>query len=132
MHTMIFVNVPIRDLDASRAFFTSLGYTFNETFSDENALCLVLGDNLYAMLLKREFFQTFTPREVADAHATTEVLVALSVGARDDVDRLVTQAVGAGGTEAREPQDLGFMYGRSYADLDGHIWEIIWTDPAAV
>lgn len=132
MHTMIFVNLPIRDLDASRAFFTSLGYTFNEAFSDENALCLILGDNLYAMLLKREFFQTFTPREVADARATTEVLVALSVGARDDVDRLITRAVEAGGTEVREPQDLGFMYGRSYADPDGHIWEIIWTDPAAV
>lgn len=131
MHRMIFVNLPIRDIEASRAFFTTLGYSFNESYSDENALCLELGDNLCAMLLKREFFQTFTPREVADARDTTEVLVALSVDGRDDVDGLVDRAIAAGGTEAREPQDLGFMYGRSYADPDGHIWEIIWMDPAA-
>jgi len=128
---MIFVNLPVRDIEVSRAFFTTLGYSFNEGYSDENALCLELGDNLCAMLLKREFFQTFTPREVADARATTEVLVALSVDGRDDVDGLVDRAVAAGGTEARDPQDLGFMYGRSYADPDGHIWEILWMDPAA-
>ncbi len=131
MHRMIFVNLPVRDIDASRAFFTALGYAFNEGYSDENALCLELGDNLCAMLLRREFFQTFTPREVADAGVVTEVLVALSVDGRDDVDRLVDRAVAAGGTEAREPQDHGFMYGRSYADPDGHIWEILWMDPAA-
>ncbi len=131
MHRMIFVNLPVEDVAVSRAFFTALGYTFNEAFSDENALCLVLGDNLYAMLLRREFFATFAPGAVADATTATQVLVALSVPSREAVDRLVTDAVGAGGTEFREPQDHGFMYGRSYRDLDGHVWEILWTDPAA-
>lgn len=131
MHKMIFVNLPVRDPDASRAFFAALGYTFNEAYCDDNALCLELGESLFAMLLKREFFASFTPREVADATTATEVLVALSVSERADVDRLIEQAIAAGGTEAREPQDHGFMYGRSYADLDGHIWEIMWTDPQA-
>lgn len=131
MHKMIFLNLPVRDLDASRTFFAALGYTFNEAYCDDNALCLELGESLFAMLLKREFFASFTPREVADATATTEVLVALSVSERADVDRLIEQAIAAGGTEAREPQDHGFMYGRAYADLDGHIWEIMWTDPQA-
>ncbi len=131
VHNMIFVNLPVRDVNASRTFFSSLGYSFNEDFCDDKALCLVLGDNLYAMLLQRAFFQTFTPREVADAQMTTQVLVALSVDSREAVDELVSEAVTAGGAEAREPQDLGFMYGRSYSDLDGHIWEVLWTDPAA-
>src|SRR5262245_555192 len=130
MHQMIFVNLPVADLPTSRRFFTGLGYSFNEQFSDDKALCLALGERLHAMLLKREFFQTFTPRKVADAKASSEVLICLDVASRGAVDELVDRALTLGGTQVREPQIHGdFMYGRSFADPDGHIWEILWMDP---
>lgn len=132
MHQMIFVNLPVADLDASRAFFSKVGYAFNEQFSDDKALCLMLGDNLFAMLLRRDFFAGFTPRPVADATATSEVLVALSAASREDVDSIVGRALDAGGSEVRDPMDEGFMYARAYADLDGHIWEVLWMDPSHV
>lgn len=129
MHHMIFVNLPVSDLGASRAFFTELGYSFNEQFCDDRALCLVLGDRLHAMLLQREFFQTFTPREVADAKTRSEVLICLDAASRAAVDELVDRALALGGIAVREPQVHGdFMYGRSFADPDGHIWEILWMD----
>ena len=128
MHQMIFVNLPVADIAASRRFFTGLGYSFNEAFSDDKALCLVLGDRLHAMLLAREFFQTFTPRRVADAKASSEVLICLDVASRGAVDELVDRAQALGGHEAREPQVHGdFMYGRSFADPDGHIWDIAYN-----
>lgn len=130
MHQMIFVNLPVADLDASRRFFSSIGYTFNEAFCDEKSLCLELGANLTAMLLKRDFFATFHDKEVADAHATAQVLVALSATSRDEVEAIVAKALAAGGTDVKT-EDWGFMYGRSYADLDGHVWEILWMDPQA-
>jgi predicted lactoylglutathione lyase len=133
MPQMIFINLPVADVDTSRKFFTELGYSFNEQFSDQNALCLVISDTIFAMLLRREFFQTFTPREVVDAHRASEALLGLSAESRQEVDTLVEKALSAGGTEVREPVSQGdFMYGRAFADPDGHIWEIFWMDPAAV
>jgi predicted lactoylglutathione lyase len=133
MPQMIFINLPVADLEASRRFFTGLGYSFNERFSDDNALCLVISDTIFAMLLRRDFFQTFTPREVVDAHQATEALLGLSAKSRQAVDTLVDRAVTAGGREVREPVSQGdFMYGRAFADPDGHIWEMFWMDPGAV
>lgn len=127
MHRMIFVNLPVADLERSRAFFTALGYRFNEQFCDpERALCLALGDNIYAMLLKPEFFATFTPNGVSAGG--NEALLAVAADSREQVDRLADAAIAAGGTEVRR-EDQGFMYGRSYADLDGHVWELMWMDP---
>lgn len=132
MATKIFVNLPIKDLGKSQDFFTKLGYSFNPQFSDENAACLVISEDIYAMLLTEPFFKTFTKKEIADARKSTEVLVALSSESKQEVDDLLRKALAAGATEAREPQDHGFMYGRSFEDLDGHIWEIFWMDPSAI
>lgn len=132
MHHAIFVNLPVQDQVASRDYFTHLGYTFNEEYCEEGkALCLVLGQNMYAMLLATDFFATFTDRPVADATATSQVLLCLDADSREGVDELVDKAVAAGGADVRT-EDHGFMYGRSFADLDGHIWEIMWMDPAAM
>ncbi|HSP61019.1 MAG TPA: VOC family protein [Ornithinimicrobium sp.] len=127
-HQMIFVNLPVDDLDRSRAFFTGLGYTFDENFCDGNALCLELGPSLYAMLLRRDFFAGFHDRRTADA-GTVETLLALSVDSREDVDALADRAVDLGGTAVRS-EDMGLMYGRSWSDPDGHVWEVMWMDPA--
>lgn len=132
MATKIFVNLPVRDLDKSVAFFTKLGYTFNAQFTNENATCMIIGPDIFAMLLVEKFFQTFTPKKVADATESTEVLVCLSADSRQEVDNMVNKAVEAGGKIYKEPQDHGFMYGHGYQDLDGHLWEIMWMDPAAV
>jgi hypothetical protein len=133
---MIFVNLPVFDLDASRGFFTKLGYAFNEQFSDDNALCMAISDEIYAMLLRRDFFAEFTPRSVADAHSVSEALFGLSADSRESVDALVDRAIAAGGADVRTMEEkdadgVTFTYGRSYADLDGHIWEIFWMDPTA-
>ncbi|XVX18912.1 VOC family protein [Actinomycetota bacterium] len=129
-HQMIFVNLPVADLDRSREFFTTLGYAFNERFCDGNALSLEIGPNIHAMLLRRDFYDTFHGKETADATAVSGCLLALDAPSRDGVDKLVDAAVAAGATEGRT-QDHGFMYGRSYDDLDGHTWEVIWMDPQA-
>jgi predicted lactoylglutathione lyase len=128
MVKQIFVNLPVRDLQASKDFFGKLGFTFNEQFTDENAACMVIGENLYAMLLVEPFFQTFIKKEIADATKTTEVLNALSVESREEVDEMMAKALEAGATEPREPQDQGFMYNRAFEDLDGHIWEVFYMD----
>ena len=124
MHNQIFVNLPIRDLPRSVRFFESLGYTFNPQFTDENATCMILGENLFAMLLVEPYFQTFIEKDVSDAHRTTEVLLAVPVGSREAVDALVEKALAAGAKEPRPARDYGFMYQRSYDDLDGHTWEV--------
>jgi uncharacterized protein len=128
METQIFVNLPVKDLSASQEFFGKLGFTFNDQFANENGICMVIGENMFAMLLLENFFQTFTKKEIADATKTTEVLTALSVPSKELVDEIVEKGIEAGGAEAREVQDLGFMYGRSLEDLDGHIWEFFWMD----
>ncbi|MEO5695908.1 MAG: glyoxalase/bleomycin resistance/extradiol dioxygenase family protein [Burkholderiaceae bacterium] len=130
MHTQIYVNLPIADMAKSKAFFASLGYTFNPDFTNEKGAALVLGENLYAMLLVRDFFETFTPKPVADAHATTEVLVCLSCESRAEIDALVAKAIAAGGTAPSDAKDLGFMYSHGFEDLDGHIWELVFMSGA--
>ena len=132
MSRMIFVNLPVQDLDASVDFFTRLGFRFNQQFTDENATCLVVSDQACVMLLVRRFFGTFTTKDVADASSTTEVVLAVSAESREEVDTLVDQALALGGSPTTDPQDEGFMYGRSFYDLDGHAWEVIWMDPASV
>ncbi|WP_134323863.1 VOC family protein [Cumulibacter soli] len=131
MHHMIFVNLPVADVERSREFFGKLGYSFNEEFCQEGvAASLALGENLFAMLLSRDHFATFHSGATAEP-GTHEVLTALSANSRGEVDQLVDAAVAAGATEGRTQEMGEFMYGRSYADLDGHIWEIMWMDPTA-
>ncbi|MDT9683042.1 VOC family protein [Streptomyces sp. TRM76323] len=129
MGQMIFVNLPVKDLDAAKGFWTELGYSFNPQFTDENAACLVFSDTIFAMLLTEPFFKNFTKKEVADASATTETIIALSAESRAQVDELVDRALAAGATPANEPLEYGdAMYSRSFEDLDHHIWEVVWTD----
>ncbi|MER6673634.1 VOC family protein [Streptomyces sp. NPDC000983] len=129
---MIFVNLPVADLDASKKFFTDLGYSLNAQFSDDNAASVVISDTIVAMLLTKPFYSTFTDKEIADATKTSEVLLCLSAESREKVDELVEKAVAAGGTASERVQDMGFMYGRGFEDIDGHGWEVVWMDPAAV
>jgi predicted lactoylglutathione lyase len=132
MATQIFVNLPVKDLQRSVAFFTALGYDFDLNFTDENATCMIVGENIFVMLLVEPFFQTFIKKEICDARKSTEVLVCLSCESRAKVDDLIAQAVAAGGTIPRETQDLGFMYNCAFEDLDGHIWELVYMEPTAV
>ncbi|MHC5903331.1 VOC family protein [Streptomyces sp. S6] len=129
---MIFVNLPVADLTASKKFFTELGYSINPQFSDDNAASVVISDTIVAMLLVKPFYSTFTKKEIADATKTSEVMIALSAESRAAVDELTDRALSLGATETRDPQDHGFMYGRAFDDLDGHTWEIIWMDPSAI
>lgn len=131
MLRQIFVNLPIRDMESSKAFFTALGLSFNPRFTNDQGACLVITDSIYAMLLVEPFFQTFTRLPVADARKSTEVLIALSCDSRTEVDDLVARAVAAGATTPNAPQDHGFMYQHGFADLDGHQWEVFWMDESA-
>lgn len=126
MISNLFINLPVADLSASLKFFRSLGFDFNDQFSDDTAACMILSHNMCVMLLTHEKFKLFTPKEVADSKTTTEVLLAMSVDQKGKVDAMVNKAIAAGGEEPRPPQDHGFMYGRSFSDLDGHIWEVLW------
>ena len=132
MATKIFLNLPVRDLDRSVAFFTGLGYGFNPDFTDETATSMIVSDDIYVMLLTEAKFREFTPKEVCDTSRSAEVLIALSVDSREAVDDMVRKAVAGGGTTYNEPQDHGFMYAHGFQDLDGHIWEVIWMDPSFV
>jgi uncharacterized protein len=132
MSTKIFVNLPVKDLERSKAFFSKLGYAFNPQFTDEKAACMVIGDDIYTMLLTEPFFKSFTKKDIADTSRTTEVLVALSADSKGNVDELLRKALEAGAKEPRPPQEYDFMYGRSFEDLDGHIWEVFWMDPSAI
>ena len=125
----MFVNLAVRDLKRSVDFFTKLGFTFNQKFTDENATCMIVNDDAYVMLLVEPFFKTFTKRQICDTKTQTEGLFALSVGSRAQVDEMVKTAVAAGGSHALDPQDHGFMYGWSFYDPDGHHWEVFWMDP---
>ena len=125
MATQIFVNLPVNNLDQSVAFFTRLGYKFNPQFTDENATCMIVSEDIYVMLLVEHYFKTFTPKPIADAMKTTEVLLCLSCESRAQVDEMVAKAVAAGGTTPNKPQDHGFMYQHGYQDLDGHMWELV-------
>lgn len=132
MATKIFVNLPVKDLTRSVEFFTKLGYKFNPQFTDEKATCMIVGEDIFVMLLVEEFFKTFIKKEIADTAKTAESIICLSADSREKVDEMVNKAVAAGGTIYKEPQDHGFMYGHAYQDLDGHLWEIMWMDPSVV
>ncbi len=132
MATQIFVNLPVKNLDKSVAFFTQLGFKFNPQFTDENASCMIVGEHSFVMLLVESFFKTFTPKPVCDATQSTEVLVCLSCESRDEVDEMVRKAVAAGGTTPNKPKDHGFMYGHGFQDLDGHLWEIVYMEPTVI
>lgn len=129
---MIFVNLPVADVDASKKFFTELGYTINPQFTTDDCACVVISDTIIAMLLGRQRYADFTTKEIADATRTSEVLLCLSAESRERVDELVDKALAAGGKGSGEAMDHGYMYGRAFDDLDGHTWEVMWMDPAAV
>ncbi|MGW4559879.1 VOC family protein [Streptomyces sp. NPDC004365] len=129
---MIFVNLPVADVDASKKFFTELGYTINPQFTTDDCACVVISDTVIAMLLSKQRYADFTQKEIADATKTSEVLLCLSAESRAKVDELVDRALTAGGSGTREAVDHGYMYGRAFDDLDGHTWEVMWMDPAAV
>jgi len=126
---MMFVNLPVRDLDRSKAFFGRLGFSFNPKFTDDKAACMVVSDLGFVMLIHETFYRTFTNRELCDTTRQNEGLVALSCEDRAEVDRFVGEAVEAGGSRAMPPIDHGFMYERSFYDPDGHHWSVIWMDP---
>lgn len=129
---MIFVNLATNDLETSKRFFTELGYSINPQFTTDDCACVVISDTIVAMLLTKQRYQDFTKKEIADSTQTSEVLLCLSAESRTKVDELVDKALSAGGAPAGEPQDHGFMYGRSFQDPDGHTWEVVWMDPSAV
>ena len=131
MATRIFVNLPVKDLGRSIAFFKKLGFSFNTEFTDETAACMVVADDINVMLLTHEKFKVFTPKDICDATKSTEVLVSLSCESRADVDELVRKAVDAGGSTYNDPQDHGFMYGHGFQDPDGHIWELFYMEALA-
>lgn len=129
MNTKVFVNMSVKNLNRSKEFFGKLGFTFNPMFTDENAACMVISEENYAMLLTESFFKNFIPgREICDTGNSTETLVALGLESRAEVDEIIRNAVAAGGSEYREKQDYGWMYGRAFSDLDRHIWEAFYAD----
>jgi predicted lactoylglutathione lyase len=132
MATKIYVNLPVKDLQRSVRFFQAMGFGFNQQLSDETAACMAISDDIFAMLLTEAKFREVARRPIADTSRMTEVLTCLSVESRTRVNQLVDRALAQGGREVREPEDHGFMFGRSFSDLDGHIWEIIYMAPGAV
>ena len=132
MAKQIYLNLPVKDLDKSVAFFTKLGFTFNPQFTDETASCMIIGENIYAMLLTEKKFKEFTKKEIADAKKTTEVLIAIDAESRAKVDEMVKNAIAAGGASYADPQDHGWMYQHSFEDLDGHQWEVLYADVSAI
>jgi len=132
MATQIFVNLPVKDLNKSKEFFAKLGFSFNPQFTNEDGACLIIGENIFAMLLTEPFFKTFTKKEIADAKKTTEALIAIDAESRQAVDEMVKKAVEAGGSVYRDADDNGWMYAHSFADLDGHQWEILYLDKSKI
>ena len=133
MSRQLFVNLPIKNLNRSVEFFTALGFKFNPKFTNDNATCMIIGSDCYVMLLVEKFFATFTSKPIVDASKAVEVISAIGLDSRNQVDSMVDQALAAGGTAFAEPRDYGFMYQRSFQDLDGHLWEIFYMsgDPPA-
>jgi predicted lactoylglutathione lyase len=132
MASQIFLNLPVKNLDNSVAFFTKLGYTFNPQFTDANATCMIVNEHIYVMLLVKPFFKSFITKKIADATKTAQMIVGLSFESKDEVNDMVNKAIEAGATESRDPIDHVFMYNRAFNDLDGHIWEMFWMDASAV
>jgi len=130
MKTDIFINLPVKDLKKTMAFFSELGFTYNPMFTNEKAACMILNEHSNVMLLEESFFKTFTKKEIADAHKTTEVLISFSAKSREGVDEIMNKALAMNATEAGKPQEFEYMYYRSFNDPDGHIWEVGWMDLA--
>src|SRR3989338_1602916 len=128
MAKQMYLNLPVENLNASIDFFTKLGFEFNPQFTDENATCMIVSDDIYVMLLAKKFFKSFIKKEIADATKTTEALIGISVESREEVDAMVEAAIDFGGKEPREASDHGWMYNRAFEDLDGHIWEVIYMN----
>jgi predicted lactoylglutathione lyase len=129
---LIFVNLPVKDLPASMGFFRALGFDFDPKFTDDSCACMVVSEQTYVMLLVESRFADFTTKPVADARASTEAILAVSAESREAVDAFADAALDAGASRSNEPMDYGFMYGRSFHDLDGHLWEVVWMSPEAV
>ncbi len=128
MAKQIYVNLPVKDLQRSKAFFEELDFAFEPKFTNDNAACLLVAENIYVMLLTEQFFQTFTTKPICDATRSTEVLLCLSCETRAQVDDMVARAASAGGNVPRKVQDLGFMYSHAFEDLDGHVWELVYME----
>lgn len=128
----LFVNISVANLEKSKAFFAELGFAYNAQFTDEKAACMIVNEDAYFMLLQAKFFQTFTKRAICDTKTHVEGLFAISCDSREEVDALVDKALARGGGAATDPQDHGFMYVRTFCDLDGHHWEVLWMDPGAI
>ncbi len=128
---MLFVNLPVANVERSKAFFAALGFSFNPMFTDETATCMLVGEHAFVMLLSREKFAEFSKLPIADPTTHALALYCFSVTSRDEVDAVTAAALAAGGTEVDDPEDHGFMYTRSFFDLDGHGWQVMWMDPAA-
>lgn len=132
MNTKIFVNLPVKNLNKSIEFFTKIGFSFNPQFTDENATCMIIGEDIFIMLLVEDFFKKFIKKEISDATKSTEVIVSLSADSREKVNELADKALAAGGKSYSDPMDQGFMYQRGFEDLDGHLWEIAYMDMSAM
>jgi predicted lactoylglutathione lyase len=129
---MLFVNIPVADVERSKAFFAELGFTYNPAFTDESAACMLVGEQAFVMLLSREKFAEFAKLPIAEPRTHTSALYCFGVSSRDEVDAVSAAALAAGGSEADDAEDFGFMYSRSFFDLDGHGWQVMWMDPVAV
>jgi hypothetical protein len=132
MVSKIFINLAVKDLQKSLAFFTEIGFTFNPQFTDESAACMIIAENIFAMLVIEKRFKDFTKKEICDARKNTEVLLALNVESREKVDEIIQKAVNAGGSIYMETSDYGWMYSHNFEDLDGHQWEIFYMDESAI
>lgn len=132
MSRKVFINLPVNNLDKSVDFFTLLGFEFDPHFTDETATCMIISDEAFVMLLVEDRFKDFTKKAICDATAQTEAILAVSADSREQVDDLVDKALAAGGQPSNAPMDEGFMYGRSFQDIDGHLWEVIWMDLTAI
>ncbi|MEY3405299.1 MAG: hypothetical protein RL161_729 [Bacteroidota bacterium] len=128
----IFINLPVKDLTKTNAFYQALGFEFNPNFSGEAATCMQINNQAWVMLLTEAYFKTFIKKEICDATRSTEVLVAIDQNSKAEVDEFLNKVLSIGGTEARDLQDLGFMYSRAFNDPDGHIWEVFWMDPSQI
>ncbi len=129
---LIFVNLPVRDVSTTTAFFGALGFDFDPKFTDESCACMIVSEQAYVMLIAEPRFADFTSKPIADARASTEAIVCVSADSREAVDAFADAALTAGASRANDPMDHGFMYGRSFNDLDGHLWEVMWMSAEAV
>ena len=132
MPTMIFVNLPVTDLERAKAFYSALGFGINQQFTDDKAACIVISDTIFAMIVTKPYFETFSPKTIADTSTSVAAINALSRDSKEEVDAIADKALTSGGLQTNEPQDLGFMYSRSFQDPDGNMWEALWMDPGHV